>query len=133
MTKKRKFALAEIEFALRETGGLQYLAALKLRCAPSTITNYVNRSVRLQKIVAEEEEKRHDLVEGKLMEKIMAGDTASIIFYLKTKAKHRGYSERHEFTGADGDKINFVIETPPAMSDIHEWEKTFKQKPAAQN
>lgn len=32
-------------------------------------------------------------------------DPTSIIFFLKTKAKHRGYIERQEITGKDGDPL----------------------------
>lgn len=66
-----------------------------------------------------------DFVEGKLLQKINGvtiqseqldedgnpiiyklppSDTA-IIFYLKTRAKHRGYVERQEITGKDGERI----------------------------
>ena len=37
-----------------------------------------------------------DFVEGKLLKRIQDEDTASILFYLKTTGKHRGYVERTE-------------------------------------
>lgn len=128
--KKHKFTIAEIEQALRETRGLQYLAAQKLRCAPSTVTNYVKDSRRLQKVIEEEQEKRLDMAEAKLLTNVAEGDNASIFFFLKTQGKKRGYTERQEFSGPNGEKIQFVMETPPAITDDDEWEKTFKPKPA---
>nr|DAP11675.1 MAG TPA: Terminase small subunit [Caudoviricetes sp.] len=43
-----------------------------------------------------------DTVESALLKKIDVGDTTAVIFYLKTKGKERGYSERTELTGRDG-------------------------------
>lgn len=43
-----------------------------------------------------------DTVESALLNKIDDGDTTAVIFYLKTKGKERGYSERTELTGRDG-------------------------------
>lgn len=46
-----------------------------------------------------------DFVESALMKRIQAGDTTAIIFYCKTKLKGRGYTERTELTGADGEPL----------------------------
>lgn len=46
-----------------------------------------------------------DKVESKLMELVEAGDTSATIFYCKTKLKHRGYTERTEITGKNGEPL----------------------------
>jgi hypothetical protein len=52
-----------------------------------------------------------DFVESQLFKSIENHSDTATIFYLKTKGKKRGYIERHELTGADGDKLGaFTVE-----------------------
>ena len=49
-----------------------------------------------------------DYAESQLHKQIGEGSTSATIFYLKTKGKSRGYIERQEITGADGDNLFHV-------------------------
>lgn len=46
-----------------------------------------------------------DMAETMLLKGIKDGGTAEIIFYLKTRGKNRGYVERQEITGTDGEPL----------------------------
>lgn len=46
-----------------------------------------------------------DFAESKLHKSIEQGNIAGIIFYMKTKGKNRGYIERRELTGKDGQPL----------------------------
>lgn len=50
-----------------------------------------------------------DSVEDKLFEKIQAGDITAIIFFLKTRAKHRGYTEKLEVS-QHGEPQKVIVE-----------------------
>lgn len=58
-----------------------------------------------------------DFVEGALYKQIKDGNTTAIIFFLKTQAKHRGYIERQELTGADGDKLQTGVVILPEVNE----------------
>lgn len=50
--------------------------------------------------------------------RILPPDTAATIFYMKTKGKDRGYIERSEITGKDGEKLyNIAKEDIPKVLD----------------
>ena len=53
-----------------------------------------------------------DYVESKLYERIKANDTASIIFFLKTRAKSRGYQERTELVMPEARKFEIEVLGP---------------------
>lgn len=56
----------------------------------------------------EAEEMTADVAENRLLDAIRSGNMKAVMFYLKTKAKKRGYVERQEMTGADGKAITIT-------------------------
>jgi len=102
---KERFKLKDVEAAMRASGGLRTVAAAKLGCSNATITNYCRKHPVLKEIEDEITERHLDLAEHKLISAIKEGDMTAIIFFLKTKGRHRGYSQRMEVTGADGGPI----------------------------
>jgi hypothetical protein len=81
-----------------------------------------DREFRFQVMVLIEE--IGDRVEDKLMQKIEEGDTSAIMFYCKTKLKHRGYQEdaKQNNTGPSKTKINVMVNlpNPPQTIEITE-------------
>jgi hypothetical protein len=51
-----------------------------------------------------------DFAESSLHKQIQSGVPASTIFYLKTRGKGRGYIERQEITGRDGEPLTMTPE-----------------------
>lgn len=50
-------------------------------------------------------EMQKDFCEALILKKMKEGDTTMIIFYAKTQMKDRGYTERKEITGKDGEEL----------------------------
>ncbi len=112
--------------ALGESKGIVTTACKNIPMSPDTHYRWLKEDEVYAEAVKMVQESCIDFVESKLLEKIngvqginydkdgnpvpydvVPSDTA-IIFYLKTKAKHRGYIERQEITGKDGEPINKV-------------------------
>ena len=96
ISKKREATCQNIIEALTKTHGLLSFAAKKAGVSYRTINRYANDFPSVKQAVDDAKESMTDFAEGRLFEKIDKGDTASIIFYLKTKGKSRGYIEKQE-------------------------------------
>ena len=68
----------------------------------TTYYDWMERDPAFAESVEAIRQEQIDTVESALLNKIEDGDTTAVIFYLKTKGKERGYSERTELTGRDG-------------------------------
>lgn len=105
MAGKQRFTAAQVAAALTTCKGLVYLTAKRLKCSPDTVTNYCNRYPSVQAIRDAQRGQMVDLAEQKLWESIQQGEAWGITLCLKTLGKDRGYVERQELSGQDGQGI----------------------------
>lgn len=97
-----RYTVEQVIAALTAAGGIKLGAAMKLKCSPGTVQNYITRHPEIADAIVEIKANTLDLAETKLIEQIGKGNMTAIIFYLKTQGKERGYIERVENTGAGG-------------------------------
>lgn len=79
-----------------------------------TFYNWKNGNEGFRQSVEELDAYNLDFAETMLMKHIREGDTTSLIFYLKTKGRERGYVERVEATGANGSPL---VPAPVVLTD----------------
>jgi hypothetical protein len=86
-----------------------------------TYYNWLKNDEDLKLEIEHSQEAVLDNVESKLLSAINDGNITAIIFYLKTKGKGRGYVERSELTGIDGQNLFEVkiIDTLENDTDEH--------------
>ena len=61
-----------------------------------TFYDYINSDEEFKELIEEAREALLDNAESILQKKILSEDTTSLIFFLKTRGKSRGYTERTE-------------------------------------
>ena len=107
MTKEEK--KQKLLTALEKSFGVVTTACRNSNISRQTFYNYYNEDPEFKKSCDDISEIALDMAESQLHKQILDGNTSATIFYLKTKGKKRGFVERQEFTGADGDRL-FEIE-----------------------
>ena len=124
---RRKELMADFLAALEKTLGVITPAAEMIGVKRSTIYRWREMYPEFDAACKEITETTVDFVESQMFKKIKSGDKGSealMIFYLKTKAKHRGYIEKQELdVSADvkGVTINVTSpETANVLQDIIE-------------
>ena len=123
-TEQRK---KDVLKALSETRGIITDACRKAQVSRTQFYTWQKTDKEFDEAVKEVTEEAIDFVEGKLFELINGvtlGKTdetgelqiyeqppckVSTIFFLKTRAKHRGYIERQEVTGKDGANLVSIV------------------------
>ena len=101
--------IAKLRDAIVEHRGNITLVAKSFGLSRMTIYNYLNKHPQLKESLADEREKMIDHVESALYNQALDGNTTAMIFFLKTQGKNRGYVERQEFVGKDGEAIQINV------------------------
>jgi hypothetical protein len=76
----------------------------------SSYYNWMKEDPEFAEAVEEVDNVQFDFVQSKLFEQVEEGNTACIIFYLKTKGKKKGYSEKEDRDDNLNINIRFVDE-----------------------
>lgn len=92
-TEKRKSKFLE---ALEHSLGVVTTASRSSGVPRKTFYMWLEKDKEFKAAVDDIREVAIDFVESKLFQQVNNDDTTAMIFYLKTKAKHRGYIERSE-------------------------------------
>lgn len=112
-----------IELALIKGRGVIKKAAQLLGCGRSSLSRRIQKSEHLANIRKTATETFLDEVEDLYFEKMMkTGDKVMMIFYLKCHGKDRGWVERQEITGKDGEALGEVV-APVRQMDAADWAK----------
>ncbi len=111
--------LLELERLITEKRGNIAAVARVLGVPRRTVYNRLKESARLQQLLADARETMLDDAESTLYDEALTGNTTALIFFLKTQGKGRGYTERQEYTGANGEPLKLYVGVSPA-----EWDET---------
>jgi len=107
--------------ALRKSHGVIQSACDTAKIDRTTYWKWMQVDDKFKALVEDESEAAIDFVETKLYQNIDKGKEISTIFYLKTRAKHRGYVEASQLDiTSGGDKLVFNFgnnqDEPPQLN-----------------
>lgn len=107
--------VSDIETVVDRYDGNIAAIARHFKVARQTVYNRIKDSTKLQSAIQDARESVLDDAESELYKQAKNGNTTALIFFLKTQGKNRGYTERQEITGADGNPIpiQYIKENRP--------------------
>lgn len=96
---------ADLLQALANTSGIVSSACKAANVSRMTYYRWYNEDPDFREKADDVKELQKDFAESLILKKMKEGDTTMIIFYAKTQMKDRGYTERKEITGKDGEDL----------------------------
>jgi len=109
---KKKPGKKQIIEALVNNNGFMINAAQDLEITRQSLAKYINEDPDLIECVKQTKESLKDIAEGQLLKNIREGKETSLLFYLKTHAKDRGYSQDpSELAAMTFNQLNISVRT----------------------
>ena len=99
--RPQRYTVEQVAEALRLSAGILSAAGEKLGCSGQCVANYLSRYPKLAEVAREAQEATLDLAESGLVSLIRERHPTSILFYLRTKGRHRGYNTTMQVATAD--------------------------------
>ena len=95
--------------AIRQYKGNISAIARAFGITRQAVYNYISNKPDLKQLIEDERESMIDDAESEIYKQIRKGNTTALIFFLKTQGKQRGYVERNEITGKDGQEVTIKV------------------------
>lgn len=105
MSEKIAKEKADLLAALAANSGIVASACRAANVSRMTYYRYYNEDPDFKEKADDVKELQKDFAESLILKKMKEGDTTMIIFYAKTQMKDRGYVERKELVGKDGEDL----------------------------
>ena len=109
MNKNVQLKKEKLLGALTNSLGIVTTACQITGIGRTTYYSYYNSDDEFAKEVDEINNIALDFAESQLFDLIKDKNITAIIFFLKTKGKYRGYSERSEYDKIDKEDMNLVV------------------------
>ena len=103
--------------ALESSLGIVTTACQKVGVGRTQFYNWMKSDEDFARQVKDIENIAFDFVESQLFRQIQENNVQATMFYLRTKGKNRGYSERTEITGLNGEPLQPMQIILPSRPD----------------
>lgn len=104
-----ELTVIKVIWAMKDTGGIYNEIAKKMNLDRETIVEFFEKNPDLEKFRRAEIEKLKDVAESKLYNDIRMGEFPAVSFFLKHKAKDRGYVEKTEISTPRDEPIEIAV------------------------
>lgn len=120
MARTQQFTAGQVIEAMKGTGGIKTVIAQRLGCHRHTIDNYIERYSTVAQAYEDERETVADFAESVVIQNIRLAfqrqaqekvevDSTDAKWFLAMKAKDRGYAERREYAGVEGEPLTIIF------------------------